>query len=243
MLPTQTARALQPASGTATSVANAGNAVLHLFNGGTTQRLRKRQQILFEGIGDPCLFMVQQGLLATSLHISGDRRCLIELHFPGDIISSDRFARPGIRVFSLAQSQVQRLPVATIERHLGGDPGSLRALMGVVTRQAEQARVHCALLTRLTGEERLATLLVQLAQRLGQRLSERISVPLAISREDIADYLGLNADTVSRIFTRFRKGRLIEFHGRSDFEILNWAKLCEMSPLAEDAKPRGQGVR
>ncbi|MDX2202864.1 MAG: Crp/Fnr family transcriptional regulator [Hyphomicrobiaceae bacterium] len=182
--------------------------------------------------------MVQQGLLATSLHLAGDRRCLIELHFPGDIISSDRFGRPGVRVFSLAQTQIQRLAVAALERAVGGDPTALRALMATVTRQAEQSRLHCAILTRLSGEERLATLLLQLAQRLGQRISDRINVPLAISREDIADYLGLNADTVSRIFTRFRKARLIEFHGRSDFEILNLQKLSEISPLSEDVKPR-----
>lgn len=213
-------------------------ALQHYFNGGTTQRLRKRQQILFEGAGEACLFMVQQGVLATSLHIAGDRRCLLELHYPGDIISSDRFGRAGIRVFSVAQTQVQRLSVAALERAVGNDPSVLRAFLSAVTRQAEQSRLHCALLTRLTGEERLATLLLQIAQRVGQRVGDRTSVPLAISREDIADYLGLNADTVSRIFTRLRKGRLIEFHGRSDFEILDWEKLCALSPLCEDFKQR-----
>ncbi len=215
-------------------------AMQSLFNSGVTQRLRKRQQMLVDGTTDQCLFHVQQGLLATALHIAGDRRCLLELHYPGDIISSDRFQRQGLRVFALTQSQVQRLPVAQVERQMSGEASAFRPLIHIVTRQAEQARLHCALLTRLSGEERLATFLMQLATRLGQRVADRISVPLAISREDIADYLGLNADTVSRIFTRFRKARLIEFHGRSDFEILNWPQLCEISPFCEDMRPRTQ---
>ncbi|RTL71691.1 MAG: Crp/Fnr family transcriptional regulator [Hyphomicrobiales bacterium] len=243
MPPSQIARAIPPTPSQVFSGQGGTSSVQQLFSGGTTQRLRKRQQILFDGAGDACLFMVQQGLLATSLHIDGDRRCLIDLHFPGDVISSERFARSGVRVFSLTQSQVQRVAVTAIERQGNGEAGALRGLMSVATRQAEQARLHCALLTRLTGEERLATLLVQLAQRLGQKVADRVNVPLAISREDIADYLGLNADTVSRIFTRFRKAKLIEFHGRSDFEILNWPKLCELSPLVDDAKPRPQPAR
>lgn len=53
-----------------------------------------------------------------------------------------------------------------------------------------------------------------------------------MSRNDIADYLALNADTLSRIMSRLKARGLIAQTGRSRIVVPNWKSLCEESPVA-----------
>lgn len=233
--PSIDARSAHPPRGDATGAAALAAQLQTAFATGAAYRLRKRQQISFDST--PSLFFLQQGHLATTMQIGPDRRSIVGLHFPGDMLSSHHFGVAEHKVVALSQAHVRRLPLAVLERQFHSDPNLLHAVVDLVSRQSTQARLHCALLTRFTGEERLATFLMQLAARAGRGLADRITVPLPISREDIADFLGLNADTVSRLFTRFRKAGHIELHGRSDLHIINWAGLRAISPFGAEMKP------
>lgn len=229
------ARLASSSRGDAASATPLASQLQAAFAAGATYRLRKRQQISFDST--PSLFFLQQGQLATTMQVGPDRRSIVELHFPGDMLSSHRLGVAEHKVVALNQAHVRRLPLAVIERQFHNDPELLHAVVDIVSRQNAQARLHCALLTRFTGEERLATFLMQLASRAGRALADRITVPLPISREDIADFLGLNADTVSRLFTRFKKAGYIELHGRSDLHIINWTGLRDISPFGAEMKP------
>lgn len=204
-------------------------ALVALFATTTPHRLRKHQQISLDG--PPSLLLVQAGQLATMLQIDGERRCIVELHFPDDVISSHHLAP--YQLVALSQTNLRRVTMSAAERHFRADVGLVQALADDMERRAIIARRHCALLTRLTGEERLATFLLQMASRRGRCLSDRIAVPLPLSREDVADYLGLNADTVSRLFTRLKKAKVIQLQGRSELHILSWEQLRAMTPLGD----------
>ena len=203
--------------------------IVSLFNSTTPHRLRKHQQISLDG--PPSLLLVQAGQLATMLQIDSERRCIVELHFPDDVISSHHLAP--YQLVALSQTNLRRITLSAAERHFRSDASLVQSLADDMERRAIIARRHCALLTRLTGEERLATFLLQMASRRGRCLSDRISVPLPLSREDVADYLGLNADTVSRLFTRLKKAKVIQLQGRSELHILSWEQLRAMTPLGD----------
>ena len=61
------------------------------------------------------------------------------------------------------------------------------------------------------------------------RSAPRVSLPL--SREDIADYLGLNAETVSRLLSRLKKAGTVTFLSPTEFLITDMSKLEERLPL------------
>lgn len=220
--------------------AEAGSSVDHdapvlrsLFSSGVTQRLKRRQKVKLDELSGPHLFFVQQGVLATQLEMAGARRSLVSFHFAGDIIASEQFAGMATSAISLTSSQVRALPLRTIEAKFAGNEVAASALVHALERQARFAHLHCAMLMQLTGEERVATFLILLALRQVRTLAEqRIDVPMPVGRKDIGDYLGLNADTVSRIFTRLRQSGVIEPHGRSEAGILDWRALCSLSPLS-----------
>lgn len=226
--PTSTGIARPPAPEAPASVPG-HQALVSLFAATTPHRLRKHQQISLDG--PPSLLLVQAGQLATMLQIDGERRCIVELHFPDDVISSHHLAP--CQLVALSQTNLRRVTLSAAERHFRADVGLVQALADDMERRAIIARRHCALLTRLTGEEKLATFLLQMASRRGRCLVDRIAVPLPLSREDVADYLGLNADTVSRLFTRLKKAKVIQLQGRSELHILNWEQLRAMTPLGD----------
>jgi CRP/FNR family transcriptional regulator, anaerobic regulatory protein len=80
------------------------------------------------------------------------------------------------------------------------------------------------LLSKKTAEQRLATFLIRLSERFRIRGYSRTRFRLSMSRNEIANYLGLAIETVSRIFTRFQKGGLIQAEGK-EIDILDLQQL------------------
>jgi CRP/FNR family transcriptional regulator len=90
----------------------------------------------------------------------------------------------------------------------------LRRINELAVRELSQAQDHIVLLGRRSAEEKVATFLVRWRNRIAEAAAASQMVPLPMSRQDIADYLGLTIETVSRTFTRFERDGVIEIvHG------------------------------
>ncbi len=89
-----------------------------------------------------------------------------------------------------------------------------------------------AMLARLSGRQRFASFLIACAIRQGYVAGNLADIPLPMSRADIADHLGLNPDTLSRLMTHMQRAGLIEAHGRRHLLAKDWAALCRESPIA-----------
>jgi CRP/FNR family nitrogen fixation transcriptional regulator len=89
----------------------------------------------------------------------------------------------------------------------------------------QRARNHMLLLGRKNAQERIATFLLDMAERLS--LSGEVELPM--SRQDIADYLGLTIETVSRTLTQLERDGLISipssrrivFRNRAALDVMN----------------------
>jgi CRP/FNR family transcriptional regulator len=97
---------------------------------------------------------------------------------------------------------------------VGEEPAVGRCLLSVAARHLVAAHQQMLLLGRKTAEERIASFLLAMAERSG---GERFVLPM--TRADIADYLGLTIETVSRIFTQLRTDGLIALRGTSEVVI------------------------
>ena len=213
-------------------VAALGEAAARLIGSvGVVQQVRAGSVIWRDSEQRTALWIVRQGVLATVVDMTGERRSLLGFHYPGDIVLGAAGASCGSSVVAITRTELKALPLEQAAKALMGDAVATSALVGAIERRVSRLRVHCATLARLTGEERLATFLVEVAVHLGRQMTDRIDVTLPVGREDIADYLGLNADTVSRIFSRLRREDVIAFDGRSNLHILEWGRLRAMSPF------------
>jgi CRP/FNR family transcriptional regulator len=104
-----------------------------------------------------------------------------------------------------------------------------KRLLAVASNELVEAQEQMLLLGRKTARERLASfLLLQSRQGMeGGRARSRFTLPM--TRGDIADYLGLTIETVSRTLTRLRGERLIDLVSQSELTILNPTRLANLA--------------
>jgi len=90
------------------------------------------------------------------------------------------------------------------------------------------------LLSKKSAEERIASFLLNLAARFRRRGYSGTQFRLTMARSDIANYLGMAVETVSRVFTRFqRQGILADSSSARDIEIVDLDALTQMASLAD----------
>ncbi len=94
-----------------------------------------------------------------------------------------------------------------------------------------RAGLHSLVLGRLTAPERIATFLSDVILRSRLQMEDGVEFLLPMNREDIADYLGLNSETVSRIFTRLRKVGVLALPRPGRAVLRDARALLEMIPF------------
>ncbi len=189
------------------------------------------------------LWRVIDGLVALCVLLPDGRRQIISLSTPGDVVcpvSTQAFGE--IWVEALSPSEVVEIDLSSQHREIGREPGLTGALFSMVHQQVKCASAHLVTLGRLDGMERVCLFLADMAWRVGQDTPGGKRVHLPLSREDIADYLGLNAETVSRIFSRVKKAKLALFLSPTDYLVADMAALERRAPISPAHGPgRDQG--
>ena len=193
----------------------------------------------------PCLkvWTVVEGLAALCTSLPDGRRQIVTLSTPGDLLCP----MPGTQgadlwVEALTGTRLCELDLSASAEALGEDAALSAELFRVVHRQMTCASVHLITLGRLDGMERVCLFLTDMVWRLGVRGPAGWRVHLPLSREDIADYLGLNAETVSRIFSRVKKSKLATFLSPTDFFVQDVEALQSRAPLAAPHGPERLGA-
>lgn len=160
--------------------------------------------------GDACsgLFEVVSGVFRLSRLTRGGRRYVVGFGFPGDILGY------GPELCHI--SDCDAVTTAKVIRHrptiLQGstEPQLQEALLKGALRQVEAMQDHCMMLGRNSARDRVAAFLSLLGDRLGTPLGQYTEFELPMPRADIADYLGLTSETISRSLTELRQAKLIE---------------------------------
>ena len=187
------------------------------------------------------LWRVIDGLVALCVLLPDGRRQIVCLSTPGDVVcpvSTQAFG--DIWVEALTPSEVEEIDLSGQHCNIGREPGLTAALFAMVHQQVKCASAHLVTLGRLDGMERVCLFLADMAWRVGQDTPGGRRVHLPLSREDIADYLGLNAETVSRIFSRVKKAKLAIFLSPTDYLVGDMAALERRAPISPTHRPAAE---
>ena len=150
---------------------------------------------------------------------AGDPMRFVASAGAGLLLPSDFIGRPGRETANFDVTAATKLTLCRFERLpfeklLKTTPSISRRLLDMTLDELDSARQWMLLLGRKTAREKLASLLAFLAQRQTQMSPEGernpVPVDLYISREAMADYLGLTIETVSRQISALRKDGVIE---------------------------------
>ena len=137
------------------------------------------------------------------------RRQIVGFALPGDFLGLAPSARNSLSADAIGPVTVCRFSKASFARFIEDRPHLLRRINELTVRELCQAQDHMVLLGRRSAEEKVATFLIGWRDRLVQLNGPSKTVALPMSRQDVADFLGLTIETVSRTFTKLERDGVI----------------------------------
>lgn len=180
------------------------------------RRVDRGQFLYLPGQPYTSLFVVRFGSFKSVASLPDGEEQIIGFHLTGELLGLDSLG-PGkhqAAAQALETSSVCEVPYEQLERVAQAVPGLQRQLLNMVSRELNQEQNHLVLITRKSARARLATFILGYARRLEARDHRTDEFTLSLSRYDLANYLGLAVETVSRLFTSFRDEGMLRVERR-----------------------------
>jgi CRP/FNR family transcriptional regulator len=206
----------------------------------TTQQFRRFMTVLGQATIDPGTTIFREGDPARHLYtitagaaklyklLSDGRRQITAFLFPGDFFGMAINGNYAYTAESLSAMMLCRFPHRKLEALFDEMPMLEKKLLGATTQNLAAAQDQMLLLGRKTAREKVASFLVTLYRRLFTKGEKTPMFALPMSRSDIADFLGLTIETVSRTLTGFKREGLIALSDATHVTILRHEVLARI---------------
>jgi CRP/FNR family transcriptional regulator len=182
-------------------------------------RIAARTQIIFHGATRSSGLRIVDGCIALFQELADGRRGILDILGPGKDVSAELLDLRQCKAITLTLTQVE-----TIESLR--EPSSLE---GALRQMLCRAQEHALLLGRKSAVERVASAILDLAAQFARRRRNtaggRATFTLFLTRADLADWLGLTLQTVSRCFGVLKRSKLIAFDQPESITIRDRAAL------------------
>ena len=179
--------------------------------------LKRHQRLVARGAPFDTLYSVQQGQLKTERAMpDGSRRQVIGFHQPGRLLGLESLGANSHRCDALAlcDSTVCAISYPSLTRMMKQYTALTRRFHQLVGTELDRQQTSMLMLGTAKTPQRLAALLLDLADGGGDDGCPADTVTLRMSRDDIASYLGLALESVSRQLSQFRAAGLLAVHNR-----------------------------
>lgn len=188
-----------------------------LAGAATRQHVAAGDAIFDEGEAADRVVTITSGTAKVFKLLPDGRRQITGFLFPGDFAG---LALEGAYVYSA--EAVSEVNLCRFERRqlrglLDRFPRMEQHLLRMTVNELSAAQDQMMLLGRKTAPEKIASFLLMLSNRVGREKSWNVEIPM--TRTDIADYLGLTTETVSRAFTQLRKAGCIKLADRGTVQL------------------------
>jgi len=195
------------------------------------------QEIVAAGEETSFVGSVVRGVFSLSKTMIDGRRQMVGLMFPSDFVGRPHLRQAPYDAVAVTPVRLCMFHRSQFERFLRETPAVEKRLLEMTLDELDAARDWMLLLGRKTAREKIATFLVILARRAAALRDEPpgdgLSFELPLTREAIADYLGLTIETVSRQITGLRKSGLITLSDSRHMIVPYYADLLDAA--GEDA--------
>jgi CRP/FNR family nitrogen fixation transcriptional regulator len=171
------------------------------------------------------LYKLVSGTVRTSKIMNDGRRQIGEFYMPGDIFGLEMGKDHSFSAEAICDSKVIVVKRSAIEALAARDHDIARQLWVTTGRELQRMQEHILLLIQ-TAQERVASFLLEMAVRIK---STTIEVELPMSRQDIADYLGLTIETVSRTLTILENSSAIALQSSRRIVLRNRSALRRLN--------------
>jgi len=191
---------------------------------GAVRGYGRGETIFNEGDEVRCAYRLLKGAVQLSKVTADGRRQILEYLLPGDTFGFESSREFGVTAEALADCELEvhlRRPLPAPGSRLGNE-----LLIEELRRKLATSQAHLLLLGRRTARERVAHFLLNLQDRAGQD-GTKLYIPFR--RREIADYLGMTLETVSRILSDMKRCGIIDIPGRQAITIRKPEALKQMA--------------
>ena len=192
-----------------------------LLNGiGRRRHLVAGEQLMWEGDEAVLVANVIEGMLKLSKHLSDGKEQILGLVYPSDFLGRPFGETSPYGVEALTDTVICVFERKDFERFARDHPRLEHKLLERTLTELDRSRRWMLLLGRMTAEQKVASFLLEIGERLGNAKARAgTHVPLPLSRQQIADVLGLTIETVSRQLTRLRNAGVIDLPSRREIVL------------------------
>jgi len=162
------------------------------------------------------VYQVKSGAVRSYKLLSDGRRQIGAFHLTGDIFGLENGSEHRFTAEAIVDTTVRLVKRQSLELVAESDTVVARNLLSMTTNNLQHAEDHMLLLGRKTSLERVAAFLLEMDKRLAA--ADVMALPM--SRRDIADYLGLTLETVSRALSHLHELGIIGFIGNTQRQIV-----------------------
>ena len=162
------------------------------------------------------VYQVKTGAVRSHKLLSDGRRQIGAFHLAGDVFGLENGTEHRFTAEAIVDTTVRLIRRQSLEIVAESDAMVARNLLNMTSTNLQHAEDHMLLLGRKTSLERVAAFLIEMDARL--TAAGVISLPM--SRRDIADYLGLTLETVSRALSRLHELGILGFIGNTQRQIV-----------------------
>ena len=188
---------------------------------------RKGKEIFGEKEPAEYVYQVTAGAVRSYKLLSDGRRQIGAFHLVGDVFGLENGTFHRFTAEAIVDTSVRLIKRNSLERVAEADVRIAHDLLYMTTDNLQHAEDHMLLLGRKTSLERVVAFLLEM----DRRLTAANIMALPMCRRDIADYLGLTLETVSRALSRLHENGILGFLGKNQRQIvlLNRKQLADLN--------------
>lgn len=195
------------------------------------QQLEAGETFLAEGERATHFFAITAGSVKVFKLLPDGRRQVTGFLFQGDFLGLAFNNSYTYSAEALTDTTICRMPRRQFEGMVETYPAMERRLRAMASNELAAAQEQMVMLGRKTAQERVASFLLGLIRRQERQGRDGKAIRLTMTRTDIADYLGLTTETVSRTFTSLRGDGHIELDGTTLVRVLDRAALQQIAEM------------
>lgn len=185
------------------------------------RKLVPRQHVFHQGDDQRYVYIVKSGFVRLCSLLSNGKSQIIGFKSPGDFVTLEYSSKHRFNAQAFAAIELRSVLTAAFYAAASSDPQFFLNLYKVVCEDLSRVHDLIVTITKHDAEGSMAAFLLDIDARASARNGNGDFVSLPMLRGDIAGYLGLTNETVSRIFTNFKKRRLLEVRGRHGIRLID----------------------
>jgi CRP/FNR family nitrogen fixation transcriptional regulator len=177
---------------------------LHAFDAlAVIMQRRRGEEICSQGVSADYWYLVISGAARRCAIRADGRRQIVDLLLPGDFFGIASDGESDVTVEAAEEvTAVAAYPCRRIESLAASNPNITREIRRIADTSLSRLQAQLLILGRVTALQKVGAFILEIAARLSDGDTDKVALP--VSRYDIADYLGLSVETVSRSISNFQ---------------------------------------